>query len=134
LEDGVQIQFSADGEYRTGDYWLIPARVATGNVAWPLHTEADGTPKKDTAGNFIPLEQSPHGIEHHYALLGFASWLSPELKIENARFEFWPLFFGVAEPEAGLSLKPDGDTAPAAPKKLAKARKRQAKKSPASPP
>jgi hypothetical protein len=30
LEDGVQIQFSDGGEYLTGDYWLIPARVATG--------------------------------------------------------------------------------------------------------
>src|SRR5262249_6235248 len=45
LEDGVQVQFpgaeSPQGgaarvaTYRTGDYWLIPARVATGDVDWP---------------------------------------------------------------------------------------------------
>src|SRR5205814_10213145 len=38
LEDGIQIQFpvAAQGQeartYRTGDYWLIPARTATGDV------------------------------------------------------------------------------------------------------
>ena len=31
LEDGVQIAFpTGDGDYHTGDYWLIPAREATG--------------------------------------------------------------------------------------------------------
>src|SRR5262249_6445700 len=30
LENGVQIQFTSGGTYRTGDYWLIPARVAGG--------------------------------------------------------------------------------------------------------
>lgn len=35
LEDGVRIQFLAvDAEYQRGDYWLIPARVATGGVLW----------------------------------------------------------------------------------------------------
>ena len=39
LEDGVQVQFSpVGGNYRTGDYWLIPARVATGNIEWPPKT------------------------------------------------------------------------------------------------
>jgi hypothetical protein len=35
LEDGLQIQFQPDGEYRSGDYWLIPARTLTGDVEWP---------------------------------------------------------------------------------------------------
>ena len=36
LEDGVQIRFVANGaEYRRGDYWLIPARTATGRLLWP---------------------------------------------------------------------------------------------------
>ena len=34
LEDGVEVRFEA-GEYRSGDYWLIPARVATGDIEWP---------------------------------------------------------------------------------------------------
>jgi hypothetical protein len=53
LEDGIQIQFPqiANAQYHAGDYWLIPARVATGNVLWG--SEA----------------QLPHGPDHHYALL-----------------------------------------------------------------
>jgi hypothetical protein len=35
LERGVQVQFQPGGVYRTGDYWLIPARVASGDVVWP---------------------------------------------------------------------------------------------------
>jgi hypothetical protein len=66
LEDGVQIQFQkpkrpASQSYRTGDYWLIPARTATGDVEWPTIT--------DRHGNLIPLLLPPHGVEHHYAPL-----------------------------------------------------------------
>jgi hypothetical protein len=83
LEDGVQVQFSGAGSadasgsrssaprapggassdpafYRTGDYWLIPARVATGDVEWP------GAPGH-------PLSRPPHGVEHCYAPLGIIS-------------------------------------------------------------
>ncbi len=38
LEDGIQIQFQHGAKYRSGDYWLIPARVATGNIEWPQQT------------------------------------------------------------------------------------------------
>jgi hypothetical protein len=61
LEDGIQIYFEPEPKnnaqvYRTGDYWLIPARTATGDVEWP-------GPAKD------PDSVSPLGIEHHYAPL-----------------------------------------------------------------
>lgn len=56
IEDGIQVQFSA-GFYRSGDYWFIPARVATGDIEWP----------KDVDGNGLP--QPPRGIAHHYAPL-----------------------------------------------------------------
>jgi hypothetical protein len=62
LEDGIQVRFEADGDYRSGDYWLIPARVADGpdgGIEWP------GDPV-----------QPPRRIEHHYAPLGFVSWQS----------------------------------------------------------
>lgn len=55
LEDGIQIQFQplpVEGVYRTGDYWLIPARVATKDIEWPSS-----------------LPQPPHGVRHHYAPL-----------------------------------------------------------------
>lgn len=71
LEDGVQIQFQkiidpatskSLSTYRTGDYWLIPARVATGDVEWP----------KDAQGK-NPLPQPPRGVEHHYAPLAIVT-------------------------------------------------------------
>jgi hypothetical protein len=41
LEDGVQVRFQANrAEYRRGDYWLIPARTATGGVLWPGGADA----------------------------------------------------------------------------------------------
>jgi hypothetical protein len=66
LEEGVQIQFQKpargqpENQYRTGDYWLIPARTATRDVEWPCH-----------AGD--PEAMVPHGVEHHYAPLAVIS-------------------------------------------------------------
>ena len=75
LEDGVQIQFQPPdagqppNQYRTGDYWLIPARTATGDVEWPREAE------KDSQGNtvIVPISKPPAGIDHHYAPLGIIS-------------------------------------------------------------
>jgi len=83
LEDGVQIQFQpADpvqsppsnptppvNQYLAGDYWLIPARTATGDVEWPKVTDAHGNPETDANGNTIPVALPPHGITHYYAPL-----------------------------------------------------------------
>jgi len=60
LERGVQIQFQPGGVYRTGDYWLIPARVASGDVLWPQG--ADG-----------PTFVAPDGITRHRAAIGHGS-------------------------------------------------------------
>lgn len=64
LEHGAQIQFhktEPGSYYRTGDYWTIPARVATGNVEWPHHGgEAQGRP--------------PQGIRHFYAPLAIVGF------------------------------------------------------------
>jgi hypothetical protein len=63
LEDGVRVRFDADGQpgagpgtYRPGDYWMIPARVATGDVLWPR--DQDG-----------PVAEPPRGVAYHYAAL-----------------------------------------------------------------
>jgi hypothetical protein len=65
LEDGIQIQFQKEGAtYRRGDYWLIPARTATGDIEWPK----DGDVK-------------PHGIDHHYAPLAVLSLKSGTLAV-----------------------------------------------------
>jgi uncharacterized protein DUF6519 len=65
LENGIQICFTRPktGEphwYRSGDYWLIPARTATGDVEWP-----------GDVGKPDPLP--PRGVEHHYAPLALIS-------------------------------------------------------------
>lgn len=80
LEDGVQVRFT-NGSYKTGDYWLIPARTATADVEWP----------KDPATN-TPVAALPHGIGHHYcrlAMLKFdgTKWTS----ITDCRDIFPPL-------------------------------------------
>jgi Family of unknown function (DUF6519) len=72
LEDGVQVQFSKSGEYRTGDYWLIPARVATGTIEWPSSADPLGK----------PIADSPRGITHHYAPLGFMTWNGSKLDVD----------------------------------------------------
>ena len=61
LENGIQIYFEAPHEqmlhiYRSGDYWQIAARTATGDVEWP-------GPKDD------PEAIPPHGVYHSYAPL-----------------------------------------------------------------
>lgn len=73
LEDGVLVQFvknkGEDPEYRAGDYWLIPARVATGEIEWPDELEPNGKSKRDEDNNIIPAAVQPHGPRHYYAPL-----------------------------------------------------------------
>jgi hypothetical protein len=54
LEDGIQVRFEAGRTYVAGDYWLIPARTATGDIQWPRGDNP-----------MLP----PQGITHHYAPL-----------------------------------------------------------------
>ena len=67
LEDGVQVRIqggNVDGQprqYRTGDYWQIPARTLTGEVEWP----------QDGAN---PAWQQPFGIQHRYCRLALMTF------------------------------------------------------------
>lgn len=78
IENGIEIQFNpppaGKHTYRTGDYWLIPARVATGDIEWPVKL-------KD--GNTDPIEKEPFGIQHHYAPLAI---LTPNKPHDCRRF------------------------------------------------
>ena len=65
LEDGVQVWFSKDGDYRAGDYWLIPARTATGDVEWPYEAGSETLPKANRIRSALP----PRGVQHHHAPL-----------------------------------------------------------------
>jgi hypothetical protein len=69
LEEGIEIQFQRGATYRTGDYWLIPARVATGDIEWPSLRDGQGRLVSDAKGQPQPLALPPHGVEHHYAPL-----------------------------------------------------------------
>ena len=64
LEGGIKVRFAGD-RFNTGDYWLIPARTATGEIEWPYdeNVNENGHTTKQ------PLLQPPAGIEHHYAPL-----------------------------------------------------------------
>jgi hypothetical protein len=70
LEDGVLVQFPAPApgqtpnDYRTGDYWLVPARTATRDVIWS-HETVDGEE--------VARPRPPDGIEHYFAPLAIAS-------------------------------------------------------------
>jgi hypothetical protein len=64
LEDGVQIQFvktDPPSYFSTGDYWLIPARTATGDIIWPR-------------ANDKPAPSRPHGPKHHFAPLAIVEF------------------------------------------------------------
>ena len=68
IEDGISVFFEPAAkpdqqQYRSGDYWLIPARTAIGDVLWPRSADA----------KHEPLAQEPHGVEHHYAPLAIVT-------------------------------------------------------------
>ncbi|HET7271533.1 MAG TPA: DUF6519 domain-containing protein [Rubrobacter sp.] len=64
LEDGIEVKI-ASGQYRAGDYWLIPARTATGDVEWP---RAD--PEVPDSG---PAELPPQGVRHRFCALAIVA-------------------------------------------------------------
>src|ERR1043166_2641077 len=82
LEDGIQVRFEPGGEYRSGDYWVFPARVATGKLEWPTVTK-----NGEEVAKLLP----PMGIEHHYAPLGFMAWKGSHWKFKSCRCDFEPL-------------------------------------------
>ncbi|MGH8166096.1 MAG: DUF6519 domain-containing protein, partial [Woeseiaceae bacterium] len=65
IESGVQVLFEA-GNYRTGDYWLIPARAFIGEFAGDIEWPRDG------GGN--PLVEPPHGIRHRSCKLAIVTF------------------------------------------------------------
>jgi len=69
LERGVKIRFSVGGNYRKGDYWLIPARTVTGDVQWPK----DGD---------VPRPIPPQGPAYHRAALAVVTKSSGTWKVK----------------------------------------------------
>jgi hypothetical protein len=77
-------------QYITGDYWLIPARTATGDVEWPKVIGADGNLETDAQGNIIPVALPPHGITHYYAPLAVISVTDGVVVTTECRSSFKP--------------------------------------------
>jgi len=95
LEDGVQIQFQpassasppagihTANQYLTGDYWLIPARTATGDVEWPRVLDPHSKPEVDAQGNAIPIALPPQGVTHHYAPLAVVTVAATGVTVDH---------------------------------------------------
>lgn len=91
LEDGVEVRFETGRHYETGDYWLIPARTANGDVEWP----------ENGASPVAPLARPPEGIAHHYCKLALLRLAKETWQVvEDCRNLFPPLtdLHGQAEP------------------------------------
>lgn len=91
LESGIQVQFS-EGFYRTGDYWLIPARTVTGDIEWP----------EAAAGS--PVAQPPKGISRHYCRLALLQVKGRTISVRDCRHLFPPLT-GVMTAEEGIRVE-----------------------------
>lgn len=81
LEGGIQVSFSNDS-YRSGDYWLIPARTVTGEIEWPPYE----------IPNTKPQALLPIGVKHHYCQLALVEVQRGMIRVkEDCRKRFPPL-------------------------------------------
>ena len=97
LEDGIQVLFS-EGQYHPGDYWLIPARTATGEIDWPPFE----------IPNEQPIPQLPLGIRHHYCRLALLEVQAGALSLTDCRLTFPPLTDlprGTQAEEPGITIE-----------------------------
>lgn len=90
LEDGVQVRF-AGGPFHVGDHWVVPARVATGDV--------DGF-----------VDAPPLGITHHHTRVALITWPTDTAsgEVDDCRSTFPSL----CEIDAGcctITVGEDGD-------------------------
>ena len=75
LEGGVEVHFEA-GTYRSGDYWLIPARAFIGEFSGDIEWPQEG-------GN--PAALPAHGVEHHFCKLAVVDFDAAAKKFSNPR-------------------------------------------------
>ena len=80
LEDGIEIELTGQ-HFSTGDYWLIPARTATGEIEWPPYA----------VPNSNPIPQPPQGIGHHFCRLALVRLVNGKLHVQDCRNLFPPL-------------------------------------------
>ena len=93
LEGGVQVLFG-EGSYQAGDFWLIPARIATAEIEWPPFE----------VPNVNPIPQSPQGVRHHFCRLAIATVFRGAITLQDCRSLFPPLT-QVLEPARGVHVQ-----------------------------
>jgi hypothetical protein len=62
-------QLTVIDKHQPRNYWLIPARVATGSIEWPVMLDNEGKPKLNVGNEVVSIPKPPLGIRHHYAPL-----------------------------------------------------------------
>jgi Family of unknown function (DUF6519) len=84
LENSIEVQFNPTlkANYRTGDYWLIPARVIGGEIEWPTVPVI--------GGESIPQSLEPHGVKHYFAPLALLR-TGDGAQLIDLRHKFSPL-------------------------------------------
>ena len=73
IEDGIQVMF-ANGTFEAGDYWVIPARTATGDIEWPR-----------TTPGLQAIPQTRRGTQYYYCKLAFAKVANGTVTLEDCR-------------------------------------------------
>ncbi len=77
LENGIQVTFK-EGTYKTGAYWEIPARTATGDIEWPPFE----------IPNLHPIPQPPMGGLWKYCRLAIIEVRSGVWAVYDCRAKF----------------------------------------------
>ena len=67
LEDGIQVKFSPD-PFRSGDYWIIPARTILKDIEWPRNGKSPNT-------------TPPNRVTHHYSPLALVEFEQNRTKL-----------------------------------------------------
>jgi hypothetical protein len=81
LEAGVEVRFTGDGPYRSGDFWWLTARTATGGVTW-----ADGSATREP--------RRPDGVDHRHAPLALLDVDGDGYRLRDLRRVFAPAVAG----------------------------------------
>jgi Family of unknown function (DUF6519) len=81
LENGIHVQFAADQPFRSGDYWLVAARTATGLPEWPP-SDSDGADYQPA--RFTRIHRAPLACIHFDAK-------ARRFTVEDCRDIFSPL-------------------------------------------
>lgn len=88
LENGIQVSFR-EGTYNAGDYWLIPARTATGEIEWPPYP-AEWPNNSATGADPVanPMPQAPKGVRHYYCRLSLLEVSGGVVTPQDCRHKF----------------------------------------------